>query len=111
MKNRNDLDFNEFEKILQDKLAHIQDNIEHLHSELDEGYNNDGSSDTKEISSLNSLNVKDNTLLHHQEIELKETIHALKKIQNKTFGICEKSDKDISIDRLKANPIARTKIK
>ena len=64
----------------------------------------------EDIASLHSLNDKDNIILHQQENELKETIHALGKINNGTFGICEKSAKPIPVERLRVNPIARTKV-
>lgn len=110
MKKRDDLDFNEFEKILKEKLVHIKENIAQLRSELDSVGSDDGVNDMGEIASLHSLNDKDNTILHQQENELKETIHALGKINNGTFGICEKSAKQIPVERLKVNPIARTKV-
>jgi len=110
MKKRDDLDFNEFEKILKEKLVHIEDNIEQLRSELDSVGSDDGINDMEDLASLHSLSDQDNTILHQQEHELKETIHALGKIKNGTFGICEKSVKPIPVERLRVNPIARTKV-
>ena len=48
--------------------------------------------------------------MEQQEDELKETIHALAKIKNGTYGICEKSAKPIPVERLRVNPIARTTV-
>ena len=110
MKKRDDLDFNEFEKILKEKLVHIEDNIEQLRSELDIVGSDDGINDMEDLASLHSLSDQDNTILHQQEHELKETIHALGKIKNGTFGICEKSATPIPVERLRVNPIARTKV-
>ena len=110
MKKRDDLDFKEFEKILKEKLVHIEDNIEQLRSELDSVGSDDGINDMEDLASLNSLSKKDNTILAQQENELKETIHALGKIKNGTFGICEKSAKPIPVERLRVNPIARTNV-
>lgn len=110
MKKRDDLDFNEFEKILNEKLAHIDDNIAQLKSELDSVGTDDGINDMEDLASLQSLSDKDNILLNQQEHERSETIHALAKIKNGTFGICEKSAKPIPVERLRANPIARTKV-
>ncbi len=42
------------------------------------------------------------------ETELHEVRHALEKIENGTYGICEVSGEPIEEDRLKANPSART---
>ena len=110
MKKRDDLDFNEFEKILKEKLVHIEDNIEQLRSELDSVGSDDGINDMEDLASLASLSKKDNTILHQQENERDETIHALGKIKNGTFGICEKSARPIPVERLRVNPIARTKV-
>ncbi len=110
MKKRDDLDFKEFEKILKEKLVHIEDNIDQLRSELDGVCNNDDINDIEDLASLSTISKKDNTILAQQEHELKETIHALGKIKNGTFGICEKSAKPIPVERLRVNPIARTKV-
>ena len=42
------------------------------------------------------------------ETELHEVRHALEKINNGTYGICEVSNEPIEEDRLEANPSART---
>ncbi len=110
MQKRDDLNFNEFEKILQERLIQIEDNIAQLRSELDSVGSDDGINDMEDLASLNSLSRKDNTILDQQENELKETIHALGKIKNGTFGICEKSAKPIPVERLRVNPIARIKV-
>jgi len=110
MKKRDDLDFNEFEKILKEKFSHIEENIVQIKSELDSVGSDDGINDMQDLASLHSLSDQDNTILHQQEHELKETIHALAKIKNGTYGICEKSARPIPVERLRANPIARTKV-
>ncbi len=110
MKKRDDLDFNEFEKILKEQLAHIENNIAQLRSELDSVCSDDNINDVEDLASLATISKKDNTILDQQENELKETIHALAKIRNGTFGICEKSAKPIPVERLRANPIARCKV-
>jgi DnaK suppressor protein len=110
MQKRNDLDFDEFEKTLKEQLVHIEDNIVQLRSELDSVGTDDGVNDMEDLASFNTLNRKDNTILHQQENEREETIHALGKIKNGTYGICEKSSNPIPVERLRANPIARTKV-
>ena len=110
MKKRDDLDLNEFEIILKERMEQIEDNIEQLRSELDSVGSDDGMNDLEDLASLQTLSSKDNKLLAQQENELKETIHALAKIKNGTYGICEKSAKPIPIERLKVNPIARTRV-
>lgn len=110
MKKRDDLNFNEFEEILEKRLVEIEENIAQLRSELDSVGTDDGINDMEDLASLASLSRKDNIILHQQENEREETIHALGKIKNGTFGICEKSAEPIPVERLRANPIARTKV-
>lgn len=50
-------------------------------------------------------------ILKELEEELQEVKHALEKIANGTYGICEESGKPIPIKRLKAYPAARKNIK
>lgn len=63
--------------------------------------------DIEDMASLETLNDNDRVLLERQLSELKEIYHALSKIKDGTFGICEKTSKPIPLERLKANPIAR----
>ncbi len=107
MKKREDLDLKEFEKLLTERLQKVQLNIEKLKKELNEVGTDDTMNDMEDLASLRTLNDSDNTLLEKQEIELKEIYHALSKIKNETFGICEKTAKPIPVERLQANPIAR----
>ena len=110
MKTRDDIDLNEFETILKERVVQIEENIAQLRSELDSVGSDDGMNDPEDLASLQSLSAQDNKLLDQQENELKETIHALAKIKNGTYGICEKSAKPIPVDRLRVNPIARTRV-
>jgi DnaK suppressor protein len=110
MKKRDDLNFNEFEEILEKRLVKIEENIAQLQSELESVGTDDGINDMEDLASLTSLSRKDNIILHQQENEREETIHALGKIKNGTFGICEKSAEPIPAERLRVNPIARTKV-
>ena len=47
-------------------------------------------------------------LVNELEIQLKEINTALEKIEAGTYGICEISGHQIELDRLEANPSART---
>ncbi|MDQ5912558.1 MAG: hypothetical protein QG568_773 [Patescibacteria group bacterium] len=42
------------------------------------------------------------------ETQLHEVNHALEKIEKGTYGICEVSGEEIEVERLEANPSART---
>jgi len=110
MQKRDDLNFDEFETMLQEGLVKIEENIDQLRSELDSVGSDDGINDMQDLASLSSLSAKDNTILHQQENEKAETIHALGKIKNGTYGMCEKSDEPIPVERLRVNPIARCKV-
>lgn len=45
------------------------------------------------------------------EKKLKDILEALKRMESGTYGICENCNQEISPDRLRANPAARTCIK
>lgn len=45
------------------------------------------------------------------EKNLQDVISALERIEKGTYGICENCQKEITLERLKANPSARTCIK
>jgi len=47
-------------------------------------------------------------ILKQLEIRFNELKDALKRIENGTYGVCEKSQKPIEKERLEANPAART---
>jgi len=107
VKTRNDLDLDKFERMLKEKLARLESNIDQIKSELDAVGSDDSAGDLEDFASLTSLNERDNTLLSRQEEEIKEIKHALGKIRNGTYGICEKTGKAIPVARLEANPVAR----
>ena len=44
------------------------------------------------------------------EQELRDVLDALDKMERETYGICEKTSKEIPLDRLRAYPAARTAI-
>jgi len=110
MQKRNDLNFNEFKEILQKRSIQVEESIAQLRSELDSTGTDEGVEDREELASLSILNNEDNAILAQQEKEREEIIHALGKIKNGTFGICEKSAEPIPVERLRVNPIARFKV-
>jgi DnaK suppressor protein len=108
MKKREDLNFEEFETLLNERLQHVQKNIEELQGELNDVSSDDTINDMEDLASLETLNDNDRLLLEKQTTELREIHHALSKIKDETYGICEESSKPIPVERLRANPIART---
>jgi len=110
MQKRNDIDLDKFEKILKERVVQLEENIAQLKAELDRVGSDENINDAEDLVSLQNISKKDNTILQRQENELKETLHALAKIKNGTYGICEKSAKPIPAERLEANPITRYRV-
>ena len=54
--------------------------------------------------------MKDKRLISHLIAEIEEIDAALKRIENGTYGICEKTGAMIAVERLKAHPMARTAV-
>ncbi len=52
--------------------------------------------------------MKNKALSDRLELRLKEVNDALKRMEDGTYGVCETCQKEISIERLKANPAAKT---
>lgn len=56
------------------------------------------------VEDFESRSARLNELEHHYH----DIVDALEKMKNGTYGVCEKSGKPIELDRLMANPAART---
>jgi len=54
--------------------------------------------------------MKNKALSDHLELRLKEVNDALKRVEDGTYGICQVCQKEIPLERLKANPAASTDI-
>lgn len=54
--------------------------------------------------------MKNKALSDRLELRLKEVNDALARMEDGTYGICEVCKKEISMERLKANPAAKTDI-
>lgn len=71
----------------------------------------DGDEDTADredvASAIESFENNEGTI-SVLETQLHEVNHALEKIEKGTYGICEVSNEEIELDRLEANPSART---
>lgn len=105
---RKDLDFSEFEKILNEQKESIEKNIEATRSEIEAIALEDEIDDVEDMAELQIDNASDQTILHHLQTELAEVEAALQRIHNKSYGICEDTGKHIPLERLKAYPSART---
>lgn len=108
MVTRNDLNFKEFEVLLNTQKATIEKNVEAIKAEVDSISSEDEIDDIEDMAELQIDNTIDQTLLSQLESELTEVNAALERIKKGTYGICEKTSAPIPLERLKANPIART---
>ena len=85
---KNDLDF--FEDLIQKKLYKANEEIDRIKSEIE---NAEGEEE------YNYTN-----LLNHQVKYVNSLQQALVRIKNGTFGICDKTGEEISLERLKSVP-------
>ncbi|MCF7865568.1 MAG: TraR/DksA C4-type zinc finger protein [Candidatus Pacebacteria bacterium] len=68
----------------------------------------DNTADREEVASSIESFENNEGAISILETQLHEVNHALEKIEKGTYGICEVSGEEIEIDRLEANPSART---
>lgn len=101
------INYKEFEPLLQKMKERLESNIAQLTDEVNALGAEDDISDMEDLASLKSDSMHHNALLKQQKNELEEVIHALSKLKNGTYGICETSGNKISIERLRAKPHAR----
>jgi DnaK suppressor protein len=101
------IDFQEFELQLQEMKAELEANIERLNEEMEAIVTDDTSNDMEDLASLESESMHHTALLKQQRLELAEVDHALQKIKDGTYGICEESGDTIPVERLRAKPHTR----
>ncbi len=109
MTRREDSDFDHFKALLLEQKARLEKELEGVDEEtreLDEAA--DTADDTGDVSVLDAQNAVDQTQIRRIRAELDEVEAALKRIEEGTYGICEKIGKPIPVERLEANPAART---
>ncbi len=108
MSTRHDLDLKAFEAILTAEKTKIQKNIALVKAELNSIGSEDEIDDVEDMAELQIDNTTDQALLQNLEAEIVEIDAALERIATGSYGICEKTGKRIPVERLKANPSART---
>jgi RNA polymerase-binding transcription factor len=101
------LDYQEFELLLQKMKEDLESNIARLTEEIETIVTDDGINDMEDLASLESDSMHHESLLKQQKHELAEVIHALSKLNNRTYGICEESGDTIPVERLRAEPHTR----
>ncbi len=104
---RKDLDFKNFEAILQAQRKKIEKNIEVVKAEVEGLRREDKIGDFADIAEIEIDNTRDQTLLYQLEKEIIEVDAALRRIEDGTYGICENTSEPIPKERLIANPLAR----
>jgi len=105
------LDTKEFETLLLRMKTELESSIARLREENESVATTDDAVDVEDGIALENENRHEIALLRQQERELKEVEHALAKIANGTYGICEASGDAIPVERLRAMPHARHCIK
>ncbi|MCX6076157.1 MAG: conjugal transfer protein TraR [Campylobacterales bacterium] len=108
MKRRDDLDVESFERKLIGEKDRVKKSIEILRDELNVLALEDDIDDAEDMAELQIQNTKDQRILAHLKSELIEIEDALMRIKSGTYGVCQTTGREISLDRLNVNPTART---
>lgn len=96
-------------KILEKDLGEIRRKVDPSGVVWDSASRSDESTTDRDdvASSIESFDNNESAILV-LETQLHEVNHALEKIEKGTYSICEVSGEPIEVDRLEANPSART---
>ena len=97
-----------FKQKLEAERERILKNIEAINEELATIAAEDEIDDIEDMAELKADNDRDKATLKILMQELKDVNDALRKIAEGTYGIDEETGKPIPINRLLANPAART---
>lgn len=108
MDTHNDLYIKDFKTILKAEKERVQKNIDALKAEIMSIGSEDEIDDAEDMAELQIDNANDHAILDTLEFQMIEINAALERIMQGKYGICEKTGKYISLERLTANPSART---
>jgi len=72
------------------------------------GFETETDSDPEDVADRMEELTTNVPLVEELESRLKDVKDAIKKMDKKQYGICEKTGQEIPFDRLEANPAART---
>lgn len=114
---RNDIDTDHFKKKLEDErgvlLEQLQkvgrqnpNNPEDWQGIPDVGATNEA--DPNDVADKIESFEENSVIAEELEVRYNAVLDALKRIEEGTYGVCEVSGEPIEIDRLEANPSART---
>jgi len=101
------IDVKEFETMLLSMKAELESNIERLKEEREAVSTSEDAVDIEDEIALENESRNEAALLKQQQHELDEVNHALSKIPNGTYGICEASGDPIPLERLRVIPHTR----
>jgi DnaK suppressor protein len=109
MAERSDLDLEHFKRLLLAERERLLREIDAVAADtraLDASAAE--AEDRGDVAELDARNAVDQRLLDDLKRQLEEVEHALRKIAEGRYGICEKSGRPIPVERLEAYPAART---
>ncbi len=102
------LNLDYFKKRLKEEKERILQNIGEINDELAAIAAEDEIDDIEDLAELKIENDRDKEILRILVLELKDVNDALKRIETGKYGVDEKSGKPIPLNRLLANPAARS---
>ena len=94
-------------KILLERKAQIERNIQDVLKETTNAAQGEVVGDDADLATFSSNAQTGAAISEQQQRELKEIEHALKKVNQGTFGVCEMCGEQIGIDRMRVKPHAR----
>jgi DnaK suppressor protein len=106
---RKDLDFDQFQKILETERINIQQRIE-LETKSVQSYS-DANPDLLDVAATMTAQSGIIGLLNHLKEKQTQIEEAIQRLETGKFGICAHCGEDIGVDRLSAKPYAKYCIK
>jgi DnaK suppressor protein len=106
---RKDLDFDQFQKILETERINIQQRIE-LETKSVQSYS-DANPDLLDVAATMTAQSGIIGLLNDLKEKQTQIEEAIQRLENGKFGICAHCGEDIKVDRLRAKPYAKYCIK
>ncbi|MDD2266654.1 TraR/DksA family transcriptional regulator [Sulfuricurvum sp.] len=102
------LTLKDFEANLKAEKANLEKNMRLLKAEVSSIESGKDIGDIEDMAELEINNTTDQAILFQLQSQITEIDAALNRINMGVYGICEKTGKSIPIERLMANPTART---
>lgn len=110
------LDIQHFKTLLENEKVTLEKDLRSLGRKIDTSgvvweavsHEDEDTADREDVASAIESFDNDESSILVLETQLHEVQHALDKIEQGTYGICEVSGEEIELDRLEANPSART---